>query len=195
MKFKVKYKFVTIRGDVKTRTVTRESEVEFKDEVVDFEDSSGKIHRLIYRKENQMMEWLDDYDHWDWMVDNDIALILNYEIVKDKPKPKTLTLHNMKVKENTFLGYVAKEFNSVDVGEQVIVDFLATYAVMKKEVDRLPYPRRMSILIQAQKLGYSTSRNSLEGVLKYMQDLSKQKSVISTSHLEFLQALAKKLEE
>ena len=175
MKLKVKHKCVTIRGEVKnfTKTYTCPEFEDIEREITNKDLAKAlKTDVTVETRHDQELDWLDNQDKWDWMVEMDIQTILDYEIVPIKTKALVKLEKEGKKKDDLALIKYAFSLCFKDK-EQMKIDAVAVYAEMYDTINTLSIEKQLMIVIKSMGIGYQASGEAY----RYMVELMNSDSV------------------
>lgn len=159
MERKVKFKIVTYRGE--NRTITR---------TITFPDYEPIVSKLVITGipeidespisiEDQMIDWLDEWDKTQFMLDNDIGSILDYWII---PEEKCQSLTTVEDQRDTF--YVYLDLYRDQASEQVINDLSLSYERMKDSIKTFHPNKQIKIVADAVQLAYAAQSAAYKSI-------------------------------
>lgn len=99
--------------------------------------------------EEQLMDWMDNQDKWQFMVDNDIAVILDYWL--PQPKKKKVTFEQL---------IRAIQWKS----EEQLINVLATYSKMKSVLTGIAPVKQVEIVLSALGIAYMAQGYAYERI-------------------------------
>lgn len=158
MKIKVKYKAIDLRGNQIKLTKGYDCP-DFKEETLKHTQKvNGKFHNFEFKKtiNEQVMNWLDDMDKMDFIYENDLHCIVDYEIIEAKRKNEYI------VKKPTL-----EELTTMLLGhnERLMVDFAVAYNKLKKSIKKLDIYDQIQITLESLGMAYESKTEAYERMI------------------------------
>lgn len=168
MEVKIKYNVLTYEGKTTTKTVTY-------DNCPDFESYKGKplilegkqlTEGFDYTVEYQVDKWVEEFDKWDWMEENDVQIIFSWEVVSAKKESKNLIVKEKNLTQSEMVGLWLK---LSDTSEEYKANFIAVYSEMKSTIKDLKFEKQIDVTMKAMGVGIESAIN----VYKRLDDFDK----------------------
>jgi len=163
MKITAKYKVLLYNGKKATKKVSYECP--------DFEDNhyEWKGHKSVETAASQADKWLEDVDKSEWMADNDIDIIFDWEIVSAVKEDKQLIQKEEKIDKRKVVALWAKEFSGMEEGLQV--EFEAVYSQMYEKIKNLSPSKQIAVTLRATGVALQAATTAYEHIADFTDSL------------------------
>lgn len=160
MKAKVRFKVVLNNGTIKKLTVEYNCP--------NFNVIEGGVflnHKCsnISIKE-QIDSWVSDINKKDWMEENDVSTIIDWEVVDNN---SSLPANNFKLTNSEMVGLWLKNSNMSDGLKN---EFIAVYKEMKPTIKNLKFDKQIEITFKSLNVGFSAASQAY----KSLDDIRKE---------------------
>jgi hypothetical protein len=169
MKTLIKFKCLDLRGNI-VYIKKKYEHPEFKDETFSSLLGIELGREITTTAESKIVDWLDEQDKRDLMIDNDIHCIIDYSIVKKRAKKETRV--TVVEKESNQLFEICEILNrcfddNSENKDRIIADFLVCYDKMKDSLKGLKVDKQMSIVFSSIGVAYESASNAYKHISNY----------------------------
>ena len=166
-KIKVKFKYVTIRGESRCKTVSYDCP-DFESITTDISDIIPELkgHDLSTHTtsvESQQMEWLDNQDKEEFMDRHEAMMIVDYWVVKPRVKAKS--------KPETTAVEILKQHTD-NLSDQMLIDFVVVHEELSRNMDGISKEQQVRITMNAMGIAYKASAESYKSMTRYSKELT-----------------------
>lgn len=145
-----------------------------------------KGEKITVTPQEQADDWVSTFDKSEWMNENDIHLIFNWEITSCKvlvvePIVKgvsvVLKTKELVVKAPTLTQseMVLLLLEQIKMDEKMKHDFIAVYQEMKGAISNLKFDKQFNIVMKAMGVAYTASIATLDHLEEFKNNLNKDK--------------------
>lgn len=139
---------------------------------------------IVTKIEDQIDEWVESFDKLLWMDDNDVMVILTWEVVSYVGKQidrgeSELTIVNSTSKEVVLNPKVSDidnmklffEFNKEEISQDVIDNYIVIYSEMADNLKHLNWKKQMDIVFKTMSIATTSARKALDDLDRYREAL------------------------
>lgn len=126
--------------------------------------------------EQQIDEWVSEFDKRDLMDSNDIMIIFNWDVIsaKTKESPKT----NIIVKERTLTQseLVGLFVQSAPMSDELKIEFIAVYKELKPVIKDLKFDKQIDLTFKSLNIGMKAASQAYRYITEFSKTMSDMKS-------------------
>lgn len=152
----------------------------------DIIESDSEQAKIVEKIEDQIDEWVESFDKALWMDDNDVMVILTWEVVsyvgQQIDRGETgLTIVNEKSKEvfvNPKVSDIDQmklffEINKEEIGQEFIDNYIVIYAEMADTIKHMDWRKQMDIVFKTMTISFASASKALTDLSGYGVALQK----------------------
>ena len=162
MKYKIKFKALTYRGDTVNKTLAIEMP-EFKERIESVMVNGNKFNYSL-GIEDQVMRYLDDMDKRNLMDDNDWAIVIDYKMYV--PKEKVSKVQKIQAFKNLVTSYFNPNFEHAD---KLRDDVMVVYIKMYDKIKNLTPEQQFMIVLGTLDIGYAAQSQAYKHAIDLMK--------------------------
>lgn len=125
-----------------------------------------------YTIEQQIDEWVNEFDKKDWMEENDVIMIFDWEVVSAKVEsaPQTnLVVKPQKLSQSEMVGLYVQ---MAPMSEELKTEFIAVYAEIKPAIEKLPFDKQIDITFKSLGVGFKAAQEAYRYLTEYQRALN-----------------------
>ena len=142
--------------------------------------SDGHTHTI----EQQIDEWVGEFDKSEWMRDNDVMIIFDWKVVSAKAEsaPNTnLVVVKPKMTQSEMVGLFVE---MSPMSDELKLEFIAVYSEMKPTIKDLKFDKQIDITFNSLGVGFKAAKEAYRYMTEYQRSLNEidSKLWISTTN-------------
>lgn len=149
MKIKIKFKALTYNG--KVIVFTKDFYCPDFEVIPPKKLNDGELPEITV--ESQIIDWLDEQDKSNLMIEKDLGVIIDYWIPKKKEK------------KSTIVDYLKK----ANLSEQLMLDLLAVYKKIKPIIKGKSVEYQIHMMLSHLSIGYDAAANAYKHISNILQ--------------------------
>lgn len=137
-----------------------------------------------YTIEQQIDEWVNEFDKKDWMEDNDVMMIFDWKVVSAKAESAlqtNLVVKPQKLSQSEMVGLYVQ---MAPMSEELKTEFIAVYAEIKPAIEKLPFDKQIDITFKGLGVGFKAAQEAYRYLTDYQKALNQidSKSWVTTTN-------------
>jgi len=120
--------------------------------------------------DEQVDDWVTTFDKKEWMNENGVLLIFDWEIKSIKTKSKELVVTKPKITQTDIVGIFASEH----LDGQIQSDFIAVYVKMKPTIKDLKFNKQIDIVLKGMDVAYGSALNVYKRLNEFSESLKSE---------------------
>ena len=125
-----------------------------------------------YTIEQQIDEWVNEFDKKDWMEANGVMMIFDWKVASAKAEsaPQTnLVVKPQKLSQSEMVGLYVQ---MAPMSEELKTEFIAVYAEIKPAIEKLPFNKQIDITFKGLGVGFKAAQEAYRYLTEYQRALN-----------------------
>jgi len=125
-----------------------------------------------YTIEQQIDEWVNEFDKKVWMEANDVMIIFDWKVVSAKHAEAPQTNLIVKPQKMTQSEMVGLYVQMAPMSEELKKEFIAVYAEIKPAIEKLPFDKQIDITFKGLGVGFKAAQEAYRYLTEYQKALN-----------------------